>query len=80
MCRTFGSVTVVLFPMTCSFARGKGSLETTSYLVVFDCRHGFRSTLKYDLISSLDLTERISWIVSDVWLLQPNTAVSLRPF
>ena len=27
ICRTFGSVTVVLFPI-CSFARGKGSLET----------------------------------------------------
>ena len=27
ICRTFGGVTVVLFPI-CSFARGKGSLET----------------------------------------------------
>ena len=39
------SVIVVLFPI-CSFARGKGSLETMIYLTVFDCRHGFRSTLK----------------------------------
>ena len=45
MCRTFGSVIVVLFPI-CSFARGKGSLETMIYLTVFDYRHGFRSTLK----------------------------------
>ena len=43
MSRTFGSVIVVLFP-SCSFARGKGSLETMSYLTVFDCRHCFRST------------------------------------
>ena len=43
MCRAFGSVIVVLFP-SCSFARGKGSLETMSYLTVFDCRHGFKST------------------------------------
>ena len=45
MCRTFGSVIVVLFPI-CSFARGKGSLETMIYLTVFDCCHVFRSTLK----------------------------------
>ena len=44
-CRTFGSVIVVLFPI-CTFARGKGSLETMIYLTVSDCRHGFRSTLK----------------------------------
>ena len=28
------------------FARGKASLETMIYLTFFDCRHGFRSTLK----------------------------------
>lgn len=44
-CRTFGSVIVVLYPI-CTFARGKGSLETMIYLTVSDCRHGFRSTLK----------------------------------
>ena len=44
-CRTFGSVIVALFPI-CTFARGKGSLETMIYLTVSDCRHGFRSTLK----------------------------------
>ena len=37
--RTFGSA-------ICTFARGKGSLETMIYLTVSDCRHGFRSTLK----------------------------------
>ena len=37
MCRTFGSVIVVLFPI-CSFARGKGSLETMIYPTVSDCR------------------------------------------
>ena len=52
MCRTFGSVIVVLFPI-CSFARGKGSLETMIYFTVFDCRHVFRSTLSY-LSSLLD--------------------------
>ena len=46
ICRTFGSVIVVLFPI-CSFARGKGSLETMIYLTFFDCRHSFYgSTLK----------------------------------
>ena len=44
-CRTFGSVIVALFPI-CTFARGKGSLETMIYLTVSDSRHGFRSTLK----------------------------------
>ena len=39
-CRTFGSVIVALFPI-CTFARGKGSLETMIYLTVSDCRHGF---------------------------------------
>ena len=39
------SVIVVLCPI-CSFARGKGSLETMIYLIVFDCCHGFGSTLK----------------------------------
>ena len=52
MCRTFGSVIVVLFPI-CSFARGKCSLETMIYFTVFDCRHVFRSTLSY-LSSLLD--------------------------
>ena len=45
-CRTFGSVIAAFFPL-CSFARGKGSLETMSYLTVFNCRQGFRSTLKW---------------------------------
>ena len=44
-CRTFGSVIVALF-LICTFARGKGSLETMIYLRVSDWRHGFRSTLK----------------------------------
>ena len=44
-CRTFRSVIVALFPI-CTFARGKGSLETMIYLRVSDWRHGFRSTLK----------------------------------
>ena len=42
-CRTFGSVIVVLFPI-CTFARGKGSLETMIYLTVSDCRHGLANT------------------------------------
>ena len=45
MCRTFGSMIVVLFRI-CSFARGKGSLKTMSYLTILDCRHGFWSMLK----------------------------------
>ena len=45
-CRTFGSVIAAFFPI-CSFARGTGSLETMSYLTVFNCRQGFRSTLKW---------------------------------
>ena len=52
MCRTFGSVIVVLFPI-CSFARGKGSLETMIYFTVFDCRHVFRSTYTLSYLSSL---------------------------
>ena len=49
MCRTFGSVIEVLFPI-CSLARGKVLLETMSYLTVFDCRYGFRSTSKVILL------------------------------
>ena len=45
MCRTFGSMIVVLFPIY-SFARGKDSLETMSYLTILDCHHGFWSMLK----------------------------------
>ena len=76
-CRTFGSVIVVLFPI-CTFARGKGSLETMIYLTVSDCRHGFRSTSV--ILVPYSTKRTVLWIVSDVWLLQPNTAVSLRPF
>ena len=69
MCRTFGSVIVVLFSI-CSFARGKGSLETMIYLTVFDCRHGFRSTLKLSqFLARLKGPYLLLWIVSDVWFL-----------
>ena len=83
MCRTFGSVIVVLFSI-CSLARGKVLLETMSYLIQsLTVVTVFRSTSKVTLdprSTKRALQVSASWIVSDVWFLQLNTAVSLRPF